>query len=179
LTLSAGQKMTDLVFKMIRAASISGHVYDEDGEPVPDAEVMCYRASRQPGKEQQVWRLERRTNDLGEFQIFALIPGPYYVVVNYQAKLELNFRAPEAVKEIESGYPAMYYPSTTDPSKATAIAVAAGEDVRSIDFVLRPAHFVTVSGRVINTVPAGPHASGSVSLRLHVSGLAEAAQNLY
>ena len=180
LTLSAGQKMTDLVFKMIRTASISGHVYDEDGEPVPDAEVTYYRASRQPGKEQQVWQpWESRTNDLGEFRIFDLTPGRYYVVVKYQATHELNFRAPEAAKEMQSGYPAVYYPNTTDPSKAAVIAVAAGEDVRSIDFLLQPAHFVTVSGKVINTVPAGPHASGGVSLQLHASGLAEAAQSLY
>ena len=177
LTLSSGQKMTDLVFKMIWNASISGHVYDEDGEPVPEAEVLCYRASRQLGKVQQVWQLESRTNDLGEFRIFALPPGRYYVVAKYQgSRFDLNI---EAAKETESRYPAMYYPNTTDLSKAAVIAVAAGEDVRSIDFLLRPAHFVTVSGRVINTIPAPPHASGDVSLRLNVSGLAEAAQTLY
>ena len=37
LTLTAGQRMTDLVFKLARSAVISGHVFDEDGEPVPGA----------------------------------------------------------------------------------------------------------------------------------------------
>jgi Carboxypeptidase regulatory-like domain len=34
LTLTRGQRMTDLVFKLSRTASISGHVFDEDGEPI-------------------------------------------------------------------------------------------------------------------------------------------------
>jgi len=178
LTLAAGQRMADLVFKMIRAASISGHVLDEDGEPIPYAEVISYRASRQSGKEERTNYQPITTNDLGEFRIFDLSPGRYYVAVDYRLKTDVAFRVPNAQKEAESGYPAMYYPNTTDPAKAVAISVSAGDEIRSIDFLLRPAHFVTVSGRVINTIPAPPHAFTNVYLSPHASGLADAAQNL-
>jgi hypothetical protein len=43
--------MTDLVFKLARAAAISGHVFDEDGEPIAKAEVISYLASKKLGKE--------------------------------------------------------------------------------------------------------------------------------
>jgi len=178
LTLSAGQHMTDLIFKMVRAASISGHVYDEDGEPVPYAQVTCYSASPHPGKEQQIGYEPAVTNDLGEFRVFDLKPGRYYVAVDYHFKLDLVFRSRGAEKEAESGYAATFYPNTMDPSKAVAISVSPGDEVRSIDFLLRPVHYATVSGRVVNTVPAPPHAYGGVALSSHASGLAVASQNL-
>ncbi len=53
LTLVSGQRLTDLVFKLSRTASISGHVFDEDGEPIAKAGVQVYRASLREGKEQQ------------------------------------------------------------------------------------------------------------------------------
>src|SRR5215469_10446709 len=179
LTLPAGQHLTDLIFKMVRAASISGHVYDEDGEPVPYAQVICYRASRQPGKEEQIGYQPVITNDLGEFRVFDVKPGRYYVAVDYRFKLDtVAFRSRGAEKEAESGYAVTFYPNTTDPSKAMGISVSPGDELRSIDFLLRPVHYVTVSGRVGNTVPAPPHASGGVALSSHASGLAAASQNL-
>jgi hypothetical protein len=83
--------MTDLVFKVARTAAISGHVLDEDGEPVSKAEVLVYRASRQPGKETQNGFDPVLTNDLGEFRIFDLAPGRYYLAVNY--RLDDSMRA--------------------------------------------------------------------------------------
>ena len=177
LTLPAGQHMTDLIFKMVRAASISGHVYDEDGEPVAYAQVICYRASRQPGKEQQIGYRPVITNDLGEFRVFDLKPGRYYVAVDYHFKLDIVFRSRGAEQEAESGYATTFYPNTMDASKAVAISVSPGDELRSIDFLLRLVHYVTVSGRVVNTVPAPPHAYGGVALSSHASGLAAASQN--
>ena len=178
LTLSAGQRMTDLVFKMTRTASISGHVFDEDGEPLPYAQVTCYRASRQPGKEEPSNYQPVTTNDLGEFRVFDLTPSRYYVAVNFRLKRSFDVGGRNAEREFESGYPATFFPNTTDPSKAAAISVSAGDEIRSIDLLLRPAHFVTVSGRVISTVVASQPAYGSVDLSSHASGLSGAAEKL-
>jgi len=52
LTLAAGQKMTDLVFKLPRTASITGHVMDEDGQALPNVEVKVYQTSGRNGKDQ-------------------------------------------------------------------------------------------------------------------------------
>ena len=180
LTLSPGQHLTDLVFKMTRSAAISGHVYDEDGEPIPHAEVMCYRASRLQGKEERTDNYQPvATNDLGEFRIFDLRPGRYYVVAIYHLSLNVGFRMGNLHREVESSYPSTYYPNTTDPAKAIAIAVNGGDEIQAIDFQIRPARFVTVSGRVTNTVPAPPHTTAEVYLVSRASGLAEAKQSLY
>jgi hypothetical protein len=50
LSLAAGQRMTDLVFKLPRPASITGHVIDADGEPLSNVSVKAYQASNRRGK---------------------------------------------------------------------------------------------------------------------------------
>jgi Carboxypeptidase regulatory-like domain len=172
LTLTAGQRMTDLVFKLARSAVISGHVFDEDGEPVPGAEVMTYRASKKPGNEERNYD-QVTTNDLGEFRVFDLPPGRYYIAVNFRH--ESPHSIPTAPKQkSEPGYLPSYYPNTTDTSKAEAISVGPGDEIRAVDFFLRPSHMVTVSGRMISTGAVPPSAWGTIWLRPRGSGLAQA-----
>ena len=163
--------MTDLVFKLARTAVISGHVSDEDGEPVPQAEVMTYRASKKPGNEERNDD-QVTTNDLGEFRVFDLSPGRYYIAINYRREGPHRMStAPES--KPEPGYLPSYYPNTTDTSKAEAISVGPGDEIRGVAF-LRPSHMVTVSGRVISAQAVAPSAWGTISLRPRGSGLAQA-----
>jgi Carboxypeptidase regulatory-like domain len=180
LTVSVGQRITDLVLKLARGASISGHVIDEDGKPVAHAEVIVYRAAHQSGKEERNSYDPVSTNDLGEYRVFDLAPGRYFIAVNYRI-VERNGRHSAFDRNnFNPGYLPTYYPNTTDAARAATITVNPGDEIRSIDFMMRPGHLVTVSGRVINTVPGIPRSGGgSVGLYPRASGLADAAQDLY
>jgi protocatechuate 3,4-dioxygenase beta subunit len=179
LTLSSGQRITDLVFKLSRTASISGRVLDEDGEPIARAEVITYRASKHPGKEQRNDFEPVATNDLGEFRVFDLIPGRYYLAVNYRVQERGVLHTREERLNFNPGYFPTFYPNTTDSSKAQAITIGPGEDMRSMDFMLRPAHLVTVSGRVIFPISATSVGGGSVTIEPRGSGLVDAAHEMY
>ena len=180
LTLSRGQRMTDLVCKLARTAAISGHVFDEDGEPVSKAEVLVYRASRQPGKEIQNGFDPVLTNDLGEFRIFDLAPGRYYLAVNYRLD-DLNLMrsaVPAPKQRLTTGYLPTFYPNTSDSAKAQALSVAPGDEIRSVDFFLRASHLVTVSGRVISAIPVPSGTPGYVALAPRGSGMTNAVRGL-
>ena len=180
LTLSRGQRMTDLVCKLARTAAISGHVFDEDGEPVSKAEVLVYRASRQPGKETQNGFDPVLTNDLGEFRIFDLAPGRYYLAVNYRLD-DLNLMrsaVPAPKQRLTTGYLPTFYPNTSDSAKAQALSVAPGDEIRSVDFFLRASHLVTVSGRVISAIPVPSGTPGYVTLAPRGSGMTNAVRGL-
>jgi len=180
LTLSRGQRMTDLVCKLARTAAISGHVFDEDGEPVSKAEVLVYRASRQPGKETQNGFDPVLTNDLGEFRIFDLAPGRYYLAVNYRLD-DLNLMrsaVPAPKQRLTTGYLPTFYPNTSDSAKAQALSVAPGDEIRSVDFFLRASHLVTVSGRVISAIPVASGTPGYVTLAPRGSGMTNAVRGL-
>jgi len=180
LTLVPGQRMTDLVFKLTRAGSISGHVFDEDGEPLAHAEVIAYRASGHSGTEQRASDELNSTNDLGEFRVFDLPPGRYFLAVNYRIQDSHGLISKEERQRFNPGYLPTYYPNTTDPAKAQAISVNPGDEIRSIDFMFRPAHLVTVSGRVINSIPTSDaDVGGAVRLEPRHQGLADASPELY
>jgi hypothetical protein len=178
LTLEPGQRMTDLFFKLARTAAISGHVFNEDGEPIARAEVITYRASKHPGREQRGDDQPVLTNDLGEFRAFGLSPGLYYLAVNCKAEDWGQSPSPVPKQKLTNAYPTSYYPNTTDTRKAQAIAVGPGDEIRSVDFIMHAAHLVTVNGKVINAIPVASAQSGRVSLRQRGTGLVDANQNL-
>jgi hypothetical protein len=174
LALTSGQSVTDLVFKLARTAAISGHVFDEDGEPLARAEVKTYRASRKPGHERENYDDHVLTNDLGEFRIFDLSPGRYYVAVNFRHEDFFGRAPPPPAQGFAMGYAPSYYPNTIDPAKAQVISVGPGDDIRPVDFFLHASRFFTVRGRVICAIPGNSEASRQVSLYPQGPGLAQA-----
>jgi len=81
-TLRPGQRISDLTFTLGRAAVITGKLYDEDGEPMADALVRAMRQVYTDGRKNFTATQEQQTNDLGEFRIFGLAPGRYYIRQN-------------------------------------------------------------------------------------------------
>lgn len=164
LSLAAGQKMTDLVFKLLRSASISGHIMDEDGEPVSNVSVKAYQASSRRGKGGLGAVGGASTNDLGEYRIFDLRPGRYYIRATFQSRKNLAGIAPSSPQISREDYPPTFYPNTTDPAKAGTISTKAGDEIPAVDFILKPSRVVTVTGKVFNTLTIQPDSNVSVSL---------------
>lgn len=77
LTLTPGQNMKDLLFRLIPSATIAGHIQDEDGEPIAWARVTALRYLYKNGKRTFVNETTIATNDLGEYRLFGLRPGRY------------------------------------------------------------------------------------------------------
>ena len=79
LTVEAGQKRTGLRIVMTPGAIITGRVIDQ-GEPVSGLIVSAVRVSYESGGQTFLSQfLSGATNDLGEYHIFWLPPGLYYV----------------------------------------------------------------------------------------------------
>ena len=65
---------------MPRGSAISGRIVDEFGEPLADAQVSAMRSTWVNGKRrlQSTGRMAQ-TNDLGQYRIYGLPPGEYFV----------------------------------------------------------------------------------------------------
>src|ERR1700732_4069433 len=83
LTLHAGQELKDLQFRLIPAGVISGKIYDDDGEPLPSVMVNAVRQVYSEGKRSRAAATSIWTNDLGEYRLFDLAPGRYFVSCVY------------------------------------------------------------------------------------------------
>jgi protocatechuate 3,4-dioxygenase beta subunit len=79
ITLAAGQAMRDVVLQIVPAGTIAGRVYDRDGEPLANVAVEALKYSYQEGQRVLNQVQTARTNDLGEYRLFWLQPGRYFV----------------------------------------------------------------------------------------------------
>ncbi len=175
LTLQPGQYLRDVVFRLIPTGAITGRVYDEAGEPIEGGRIRALRQSYEGNQRQFVQAATAVTNDRGEYRLYGLPPGHYYVSATYTPALarEVGGAAaaqPTAGPILEEGYAPTYYPATNDPGRAVPIALGPGEEVRGLDFTLLPKRTVRVRGRVFNTTSGRPGHRATVWLYARESG---------
>jgi Carboxypeptidase regulatory-like domain len=79
ITVSATQQMTGVRLALIATGAIFGHVFDPSGKPVGNTTVTAFKAAYRDG--QRTLKVEQTavTNDLGEYRLFWLAPGAYFI----------------------------------------------------------------------------------------------------
>jgi hypothetical protein len=175
LTLTAGQELKDLRIRLQAAAVVRGRVTDEDGEPMPNAQVAVLRQTFTSGHSHWEQAGAERTNDLGEYRVAGLPAGNYYVSVapppDFKSLIEgagaaamadaNSASAPE--KPASTSYQTTYYPGTADRSQAAPIQVHAGDEF-PVNFSMTPSPSLSIRGSVVN-LPA--RTSAVIMLQSH------------
>ena len=164
LTLLPGQQVKDAVFRLPPAAVITGKVYDEDGEAVAGVMVQVLQHRYVQGRRQLAPEGQAATNDHGEYRVFGLPAGRYYVSAIYRPGVGGFLTLGGGVTAMrgmggpapEEAYVPTYYPGTNDASRATPLELRAGNEVTNIDFLLLTTRAVRISGRVYNAVTGRP-----------------------
>jgi protocatechuate 3,4-dioxygenase beta subunit len=146
IELADGQTMSDVSLALPRGSALSGRIVDEFGEPVADAHVSVMRYQFFNGERRlvPVARFDQ-TDDGGNFRIYGLSPGDYYVSANLQSF------GPFAQTEDRAGYAATYYPGTGSPAQAEKIPVGLGTEVSGITFSLLPVRTARITGSVLSS----------------------------
>jgi protocatechuate 3,4-dioxygenase beta subunit len=168
LSLTAGQKITDLIFRLQKAAVITGRVVDEDGDPIIRASVEVLRRRVVKGSRRFESMGSETTDDQGDYRIFGLPPGHYFVRVNPsgpKGSFTISTDDDEPPPDPKSAYPATYFPGTTDSSRASALEVRAGDEIPRIDFFLTPqagTKTYRIRGHVTNAL--GGQSEGSITV---------------
>jgi hypothetical protein len=156
LSLSTGQHMQEVIFRLTPHAVIIGRVVDEGGEPLAYVQVQAMRYRYLQGRKQLMSSGGASTNDLGEYRMFGIPPGRYYLSATYRANMMFEATVDRsATQPADEDYVPTYYPAATDASGATAVDVAAGAQVRGIDFTLSKTRTVHIKGRVVNSTGIG------------------------
>jgi len=181
LALSPGQTIDDAMFRLTRAAAISGRIADEAGGPMMGVAVSALRKST-PDEDEELHHRSKRehllqassavTDDRGEYRVFGLKPGEYYLKAS-ESPDELFTRTRgmdmldedyELVHEMASHYAPLYYPGVLQMSEAQSVSLSAGEEMQA-DFTMRHVKTVQVSGHVIGS-DGKPATRAYVNLRL-------------
>ncbi len=157
LTLQTGQYFRDMVLRLIPTGAITGRVYDEAGDPIEGGRIRALRHSYERNQRQFVQAATAVTNDRGEYRLYGLPPGQYYVSATYTPALAREVGGATAAQTtagpiLGEGYAPTYYPGTNDPVRAAPIALGAGEELPGLDFTLLPKRTVRLRGRVFNAI---------------------------
>jgi len=148
LELTAGSLKTGIDLKLTPLGAIMGFVRDEDGDPIRQVNIAVLAYGYDPtGRKMQV-RDETQTDALGEYRIFDLPPGTYYL----RAK-PMSAQAP-AMAPMTEAYATVYYPNSIPQAGASAVELAAGQEQRGIDFVLHPISVSFIRGHITRPVGA-------------------------
>ena len=79
LKLLDGQELKGVDFRLPRGSVIAGHVYDEDGDPMPGVAVRIMRYQYLQGERRLTPAGNGQTDDQGQYRIWGLMPGEYFV----------------------------------------------------------------------------------------------------
>lgn len=149
----------NLDIALVPGGVIVGRIVDEFGEPVSDTMVGAQRVQYTGGVRRPVPAgSPSSSNDIGEFRLYGLQPGSYYVSVSPR-----SLSNPFDVPTDRVGYGQTWYPAAADFGSAQRITVRAGETVSGVVIALSPSRTARITGSVMGTDGA-PQRSGMVIL---------------
>ena len=122
----------DVLIRLERTGAIVGRIADTNGEGLLGIEIVALQKNDFRGHITlvPVYSSRASTNDLGQFRLFNLPPGEYFVVAT-------PAHAPRDVGTTRrSGFVTTYYPGTQARRNARLVVVRAGRDVANVNFSL-------------------------------------------
>jgi hypothetical protein len=159
LTLKSGDELKNVELKLVRHAVVTGRITDEDGDPVQGAQVQLMRYTFVRGRRQLMPVSGGSSNDLGEYRLFGIAPGKYYLSVSHRAGGPFGAMmmrgggrgGPGGVMppSADQNYAPMYFPGTFELDSATLLEIPVGSDMRGVDMRLLRTRTYRVSGRVV------------------------------
>jgi protocatechuate 3,4-dioxygenase beta subunit len=175
LSLVSGQEVNDAMFRLVRAGVITGRVVDDTGEPMMNVNVSVLHKPSDEEREQEGPRGKKLemtsvstvvSDDRGEYRIYGLKPGEYFVKAVETGEGAMFFGQMQegsdeiVLRELGSQYAPVFYPGVLQMDQAQAVTLSAGEETQA-DLPMRRMRMVEVAGRVI-----GP--DGAPAVRAYV-----------
>lgn len=170
LTIKPPESVTGLDLTLAPEGVIAGRVLDAAGDPVFSAQVNAMHMAYLNGRRQLVTapsaNLVSATNDLGEYRIFGLAPGRYYVRAVPRPPESL-IMSPQAASTPDA---TTYYPGTPTAGDALPLDITAGRTIEGVDIQLARRPALSISGTVRNLTGG----MGAIRVGLFPDGLGTA-----
>ncbi len=172
VSLKPTERLHGLGFRLVPGAVIHGKVLDQDGEPLVGTRVKLLVSDYSRATTQFTQVNSADVNDLGEYRIFGIPPGYYYLTAHAPGTAT-DGRSVDSQTARPTTYRRMYFDNVTSAHDAKRIHLTVGSDF-SADFKLVRARTATVNLTVVSPsysmqfqgyvgmVPAEPYLSESL-----------------
>jgi hypothetical protein len=193
LDLAPGQRLANVRLVMTPTAAVAGHVFNSDREPFAGVAVKALRFFYGPNGKPAMEAIQTaRTNDLGEYRLYWLPPGPYVISAMPVARAFLDSevaggvivdRGPGyeqsrtrysgataaamgivTVEQTGEAYLPVYFSGTNDADAASRIDLQPGANITGVDLTVPEVRAVRIRGRVTNGATGQPANGASVLL---------------
>ena len=144
LTLGEGQVLDGIDFKLTRGGVVEGRVADQDYEPLSRVAVTLSGYQTFQGERALVPVGRAQTDDRGQFRLFDIPPGSYFLSATPGGFPFFGRRGRR-----RQSFPPTYYPGVPSLEQATKVEVSAGGEVGGFHLTLIKSHTYSVSGRVL------------------------------
>jgi hypothetical protein len=145
LDVRSGETLDNVSLSLLRGGAIEGRVLDQDGEPAARIQASLIRARYVQGKRVLQPAGSDQTDDRGQFRIYDIPPGTYYLMATP--------RVFGMTDENRSVYPPIYFPGVLDPQEAAKVKMVPGGELRGFDLTLFETTGYQITGKV--TSPDG------------------------
>jgi hypothetical protein len=142
----AGEKAGPFEFELIPPAAVTGHVLDEDGDPMSGCSVEARKATGVNARFSMSFA--QVSVEDGAYRLSQMAPGKYILLARcrqpaFQARA--FSQGPDAPPS--SAYPVQYYPATVNSKSAEAVELVPGSEKAGIEFRMSPAAVTQIHGR--------------------------------
>ena len=172
IQVDGGLQLRNVDIALPRGSVITGHVVDEDGEPMATAIVSVLRYAYRQGQRQIERVRNDSTDDRGQYRVFDLEPGDYFVSVVLPSRRVGSVGGPggrggrggrgggggavgpvvqsgASVEDPDAlGFAPTYYPGVTMLRDATPLTVGLSQEVSGVNFAAQLVRMARVDGRV-------------------------------
>jgi hypothetical protein len=156
--LNSGQKLEQVNLRVPSAPTISGTVYDVFGERLAAARVQAYRMIYTLYGQRLRAVKSTISDDFGEYRLFWLNPGEYYVAAHYterdQRSSMTGLRLSPNVTNPDEGLGTIYLGGVFLPAQAQKVFLSAAGDATNVSLSFKETQRFTVKGQLNS--PAGP-----------------------
>ncbi|HET9130716.1 MAG TPA: carboxypeptidase regulatory-like domain-containing protein, partial [Terriglobia bacterium] len=154
VTVDATKPLPPADIFMVKGGIITGRVRDPNGQPIAGIDVAAMRLTYSNGRPQWTVTVSKPTDDRGEFRIFWVSPGEYYVGVT-----------PRPATALPDSWARTFFPGVTDPTAATPLVMKDGAEIAGIDFSIQTIASTPtyrISGKATNPLAVPNPTTGAV-----------------
>ncbi|MBI4445587.1 MAG: carboxypeptidase regulatory-like domain-containing protein [Acidobacteria bacterium] len=167
--LAADQALSGLTILMTPTGTATGRITNDAGKPAVDADVQLFQISYDANGVRRIQPAGlARTDDRGEYRLFWVTPGRYYVMAG---SLSGVIRSVDSSRNsVTHNYAGMYYPGVVSLAEAMPIHVQSGVETSAIDLVVPRQRLYRISGRVVGPMAQQHVPSASITLNSSLYG---------
>jgi hypothetical protein len=150
VNLNSGQTV-DIGIPLTPAGSVSGRIRDNRGQPAVGIQVQIIKAIY-IGNGQRSFQSagSSRTDDRGEYRLFWITPGRYFVMASSGANPSGGVLISSPNEMPGDGIAPAFYPGSVDILQAATIDVKPGADIGGVDVIVNRQPNYRIRGRLID-----------------------------